>query len=270
MENGGRALIDGLRGRRSVALTGAGVSTESGIPDYRSPEARPRTPIRGPEFVRSAAVRRRYWARSMVGWEKLRAARPGAAHVALAALEQSGAVAGIITQNVDGLHGDAGSRRVVELHGSIAEVVCLACGTVEPRAAVQARMRAQNGDLLEAPAAPDGDADLAGEQIDRVVVPVCLACGGVLKPRVVFFGDNVPRPVVDEAFALLAEGDALLVAGTSLAVFSGYRFLLRAVERGMPVVIINRGSVRGEEHAVIKVEASTGETLAALARELTR
>lgn len=268
MENGSSALLDALRGGRIVALTGAGVSTESGIPDYRSPEARPRTPVRGPEFVRSAAVRRRYWTRSMVGWERLREARPGPAHVALAAMEQCGAVAGIITQNVDGLHGAAGSRRVVELHGSIGEVVCLACGTVEPRAAVQARMRRENGDWIEAPAAPDGDADLPDELIARVVVPVCLACGGVLKPRVVFFGDNVPRPVVDEAFALLTEGDALLVAGTSLAVFSGYRFLLRAVERAMPVVIINRGPVRGEEHAVIKVEASTGETLAALARDL--
>jgi NAD-dependent SIR2 family protein deacetylase len=258
-----------LRGRRVVALTGAGVSTESGIPDYRSPEslARARRPTHGPEFVRSAAVRRRYWARAFVGWARMRGARPGAAHLALARLEAGGAVAGLITQNVDRLHHAAGSRRVTELHGALAETVCLDCGAVEDRDALQLRMREANPGWQDdpGPMAPDGDADLADDRIADFAVPECRACGGVLKPKVVFFGDNVPRPVVDEAFARLAEADALLVAGTSLAVFSGYRFLLRAVERGLPVVIVNRGPVRGEEHAALKIEASTGDTLAALA-----
>jgi NAD-dependent SIR2 family protein deacetylase len=263
-------LAERLRGRRVVALTGAGVSTESGIPDYRSPEslARPRRPTHGPEFARSAAVRRRYWARGFVGWARMRAARPGAAHLALARLEEAGTLAGLITQNVDRLHHVAGSRRVTELHGALAEVVCLECGAVEDRDAVQLRMREANPGWRDdpGPMAPDGDADLGDDRIAGFVVPTCGACGGTLKPRVVFFGDSVPRAVVDEAFARLAEAEVLLVAGTSLAVFSGYRFLLRAVERGLPIVIVNRGPVRGEEHAALKIEASTGETLAALAR----
>jgi len=267
-------LAERLRGRRVVALTGAGVSTESGIPDYRSPEAlaRPRRPTHGPEFVRSAAVRRRYWARAFVGWTRMRGARPGAAHLALARLEERGAVAGLITQNVDRLHHAAGSRRVTELHGALAEVICLDCRAVEDRDAVQARMRAQNPGWQDdpGPMAPDGDADLTDDRIAGFSVPSCRACGGMLKPRVVFFGDNVPRPVVDEAFARLAEAEALLVAGTSLAVFSGYRFLLRAAERGLPIVIVNRGPVRGEEHAALKIDSSTGATLAALAARLDR
>jgi NAD-dependent SIR2 family protein deacetylase len=265
-------LADRLRGRRVVALTGAGVSTESGIPDYRSPEAlaRPRRPIHGPDFARSADMRRRYWARAMVGWERFGRARPGAAHHALARLEASGAIAGLITQNVDRLHRTAGSRRVVELHGALAEVACLACGVIEERDALQHRMRAVNGGWIDdaARAAPDGDADLDDAVVAAFTPPLCLGCEGPLKPRVVFFGDNVPKPVVDEAFAMVDEAGALLVAGTSLAVFSGYRFLRRAAERGVAIVIVNRGPVRGEEHAAMKVEASTGATLEALAGRL--
>jgi NAD-dependent SIR2 family protein deacetylase len=267
-----RALGERLRGRRVVALTGAGVSTESGIPDYRSPEARARarSPIHGPEFVRSAAIRRRYWARAMVGWESFRRARPGPAHVAIARLEDAGVVTRVITQNVDRLHHAAGSRRVIELHGALAEVECLACGALEDRDAVQARMRAANRGWSEGlgRVAPDGDADLADDAIGAFQVPACIPCGGDLKPRVVFFGENVARAVVDDAFASVDACEALLVAGTSLAVFSGYRFLRRAAERGVPIAIVNRGPVRGEEHAEVKIEASTGAALEELARHL--
>lgn len=257
-----------LRGRRVAALTGAGISTESGIPDYRSPEAstKPRRPLHGPEFVKSAALRQRYWARAMVGWERFRLAAPGASHRALAALEGAGVVTGIVTQNVDRLHHAAGSRAVTELHGALAEVVCLSCGALDEREAVQERMRRANPSWPRgsAPIAPDGDADLSNEDLLSFTVPSCLSCGGVLKPRVVFFGENVSRPVVDEAFERVDTAEALLVCGTSLAVFSGFRFLRRAKERAIPIVIVNRGPVRGEEHAEVKIEASTGDTLRAL------
>jgi len=265
-------LCELVRGKTVVALTGAGLSTESGIPDYRSPEAlaRPRRPIQGPEFVRSEAVRRRYWARSALGWERMRRAEPNEGHRALAALERSGVVVHVITQNVDRLHRKGGSRNVTELHGALEEVGCLGCGALEDRDALQGRMLVLNpgwttGDV---PAAPDGDAELPADREERFVVPPCGRCGGVLKPRVVFFGDNVPRPIVDEAFHATDTAGVLLVVGSSLAVFSGYRFLRRAVERGTPVAIVNRGPVRGEEHAAVKVEASTGSTLDALARTL--
>lgn len=268
------ALVDRLRGRHFAVLTGAGVSTESGIPDYRSPAsaARERRPIHGPEFVRSAVLRRRYWARAMAGWERFRLAQPGPSHRALAELEDGGVVSGLVTQNVDRLHHAAGSRRVTELHGALAEVVCLDCGALDGRDAVQARMRDLNPGWLDGPSpmAPDGDADLPDELVERFVVPSCVACGGVLKPNVVFFGHNVARPVVDEAYDVIARADALLVAGTSLAVFSGYRFLLRAAERQIPIFIVNRGPVRGEERAELKIEESTGDTLRLLAVKLAR
>jgi NAD-dependent SIR2 family protein deacetylase len=259
-----------VRGKSVVALTGAGLSTESGIPDYRSPEALARglrRPIHGPEFVRSEAVRKRYWARSALGWERMRLAEPNAGHRAIAELERRGVVAHVVTQNVDRLHHKAGSRRVTELHGALAEVACLSCGAVESRDALQARILALNPGWgsLSAPTAPDGDADLPSDVIDAFVVPPCERCAGVLKPRVVFFGDNVARPVVDEAFAAVDAADVLLVVGSSLSVFSGYRFLRRAVERGIPVAIVNRGPVRGEEHATIKLDASAGAALDALA-----
>jgi NAD-dependent SIR2 family protein deacetylase len=255
-----------------VVLTGAGVSTESGIPDYRSPEAltRTRRPIHGPEFVRSPELRRRYWARAMAGWERFRGATPGPAHRAIAELEARGLADRVITQNVDRLHQAAGSRKVLELHGALAEVVCLACGQVERRDEVQARMRRLNERWIDgdAPLAPDGDAELPEDLVARFVVPPCLACGGPLKPRVVFFGENVERSVVDDAFASVDAARVLLVAGTSLAVFSGYRFLRRAAERGIPILIVNRGPVRGEERAAVKIEASTGETLSAIVERI--
>jgi NAD-dependent deacetylase sirtuin 4 len=271
-------LADRVARGRVVVLTGAGVSTESGIPDYRSPEAlaRPRRPITGPEFLRSAAVRRRYWARASAGWERIRLARPGPAHQAIAALERRGAVTCVITQNVDRLHQAAGSRHVVELHGALAEVTCLDCGRFEDRDVVQSRLREANAAwnvrhataATDAQAAPDGDADLSDEAVATFEVPHCATCGGVLKPHVVFFGESVPRIVVDRAFAALDDADALLVAGTSLAVFSGYRFLRRAAERGIWIGIVNRGPVRGEDQAALKIEASTGRVLTELASAL--
>ena len=262
--------LDLLHGRRVVTLTGAGVSTESGIPDYRSPEALargPRRTIQGPEFVRSEALRRRYWARAMAGWERFRLARPGPSHRALAELEDAGIVSALITQNVDRLHHAAGSRRITELHGALAEVVCLDCGAIEERDLVQLRMNQLNASWIDGPVpmAPDGDADLPDHLVESFVIPTCLRCDGVLKPNVVFFGDNVPRFIVEEAYAHVDAAEALLVTGTSLTVFSSYRFLLRAAERKIPIVIVNRGPVRGEEQATLKLEATTGETLSALA-----
>jgi NAD+-dependent protein deacetylase sirtuin 4 len=267
-------LVELVRGRAVLALTGAGLSTESGIPDYRGPEALarpPRRPILGPEFERSETLRRRYWARSALGWERMRLAQPNRGHRALATLEQRAVVTRVVTQNVDRLHHKAGSRKVTELHGALAEVACLVCGAVEERDALQARLLALNPGWTshEVTTAPDGDADLPPERLAGFQVAACTGCGGVLKPRVVFFGDTVPRAVVGEAFAAVDAAELLLVVGSSLAVYSGYRFLRRAVERRIPVAIVNRGPVRGEEHAALKIEASTGATLDALAGALT-
>jgi NAD-dependent SIR2 family protein deacetylase len=206
----------------------------------------------------------------MAGWERFRHARPGPAHEALAHLEARGRINAVITQNVDRLHQAAGSRNVIELHGALAEVVCVACGALEDRDAYQVRLRAANPAWSDraGPVAPDGDADLPDEAIAGFDVPPCLRCGGAQRPRVVLFGENVARSIVDEAFASVDACEALLVAGTSLAVFSGFRFLRRAVERGVPIAIVNRGPVRGQEHARVKVEASTGAVLRELARLL--
>ena len=274
------ALLDLLRGRRAVVLAGAGCSTESGIPDYRGPEAsmRTRKPMQYQEFVRSEAGRARYWARSSVGWTRVSAARPNAAHHALARLEEGGAVRGIITQNVDGLHHAAGSRRVVELHGTLAAVQCLACGRAEPRPAFQERLLAANGEWAErlargtaeagAETAPDGDAELTGWTPDGFRVPGCEACGGVVKPDVVFFGENVPARTVEEAWELFAEADVLLVAGSSLTVYSGRRFVYRAQQEGVPIGIVNLGPTRADEMAAAKVEGTLGQVLPRLAEAL--
>jgi NAD-dependent SIR2 family protein deacetylase len=259
------ALAALLTRRRFVALTGAGCSTESGIPDYRGPETqrRARNPIQGREFGRSAEIRRRYWARAVVGWERFSKAAPNPAHIALAELEQGGALKAIITQNVDGLHHAAGSRHVIELHGTLGEVTCLACGEVEPRASLQERLLEENPGWLSLAAeiAPDGDADLPAEHVSRFAVAPCLTCQGPLKPRVVFFGENVPRPIVDAAFALVDEAEALLVVGSSLAVFSGYRFVRRAAERRIPIAMVNLGPARGDELCAVRVDGKAGEVL---------
>ncbi len=295
-------LLDVLRGRRIVVLAGAGCSTESGIPDYRGPEGslRTRRPIQYQEFVRGEATRARYWARSAIGWARMTQAQPNAGHRALAALEARGIVRGVITQNVDGLHQTAGSRRVVELHGSLALVRCLGCGLEESRDAYQQRLWALNpewrarwltavpvapgaegdpgdpGDPASDPAlgsgvesAPDGDVELgAGASAGFRVAP-CPGCGGIVKPDVVFFGENVPAPRVEDAWRLFDEGEVLLVVGSSLTVYSGRRFVYRACERGIPVAIVNLGPTRADELAAAKVEGRVGDVLPRVAEALT-
>lgn len=261
-----------LRGRRTVVLTGAGCSTESGIPDYRGPgtRARARNPIQHREFLQRPEVRARYWARSLLGWPRFASASPNAAHLALAKLEQEGHVPGLITQNVDRLHHAAGSSRVIELHGALARVRCLDCGEPEARDGLQARLLALNPDFTHEvmELRPDGDAELSSEALHTFQVPACSGCGGTLKPDVVFFGDNVPPPTVAAAFSMVEESDALLVVGSSLAIYSGYRFLMRASERRMPIAIVNLGECRGTELADVRVEASAGDVLPRLAQAL--
>jgi len=266
-------LVELLRGRRIVALAGAGCSTESGIPDYRGPDGshRARKPMQYSEFVGSDAARARYWARSAVGWRRVSAARPNAAHAALARLEAGGLLRGVITQNVDGLHQAAGSRRVLELHGSLSAVRCLECGAALHRDAFQSELRTLNPAwaawLASHPveSAPDGDAEVPAEAVECFRVPACPGCGGVLKPDVVFFGENVPAARVDEAWRLYGEGEALLVVGSSLTVYSGRRFLYRARDEGVPVAIVNLGPTRGDEMAAAKVEGRLGAVLPMLA-----
>jgi NAD+-dependent protein deacetylase sirtuin 4 len=264
-------LVELAQDRRIVALTGAGCSTESGIPDYRGVDApsRRRAPMQHREFMDRPDARRRYWARSAIGWPRFSEARPNAGHDALAALEADGPLAGIITQNVDGLHQAAGSQAVVELHGALARVRCLACAAVTPRAALQERLLELNPDFRHgfAVLAPDGDADLLDDLVAGFVVAAC-PCGGTLTPDVVFFGGNVARPTLDAAWSLFDRAELLLVIGSSLAVFSGLRFVRRAVERGVPVAIVNHGATRGDEHAAVLVDARVGVALPALARAL--
>ena len=265
-------LIDLLRSRRTVVLSGAGCSTESGIPDYRGPETRrrARNPIQYRAFIDDPAARQRYWARSAIGWPRLSAAQPNAGHHALARLEQAGLVCGVITQNVDRLHHAAGSRRVVELHGALADVRCLDCGTVELRTRLQRRMLAQNPGWTRRTAelAPDGDAELGLEAGAAFLVPGCRRCDGVLKPDVVFFGESVPRERVDAAWRLFDEAEVLLVVGSSLAVFSGYRFVLKAAKAHRPIAMVNLGPTRGDALVAVRVEAPTGTVLPRLATAL--
>ena len=264
-------LIDLLAGKRFVALTGAGCSTESGIPDYRGGgRTGPRNPIQHDAFMRSADVRRRYWARATLGWARFSGAEPNAGHRALAALEASGTLAGVITQNVDRLHQRAGSRRVVELHGALADVICLRCGRREPRHEVHARMVGANPGWLEtAPEIhPDGDAELDAGRVADFAVVGCRLCGGELKPDVVFFGGSVAEPTLAAAWDLFDQAEVLLVIGSSLAVYSGFRFVRRAQERALPVALVNIGPTRADEIAAAKVSASVGEILPRLASAL--
>lgn len=253
-----------LEGRRVCVLTGAGCSTRSGIPDYRGPETRrrARNPIQHRAFVRDATARQRYWARSMVGWPRFCRAEPNATHRLLAVAEAAGHVTGVITQNVDRLHHRAGTRQVVELHGSLSEVRCLTCDVVELRAELQERLEMLNPGWAdrEVELAPDGDAEL--ERVAGFVVPACQACGGVLKPDVVFFGENVPASTVDAAWRLYEKGEVLLVVGSSLTVFSGYRFVRRASKEGRPVAIVNLGPTRGDPEAAVVVDGEASVVLA--------
>jgi NAD+-dependent protein deacetylase sirtuin 4 len=268
-------LLDVLGGRRIVVLAGAGCSTESGIPDYRGTGApRRRAPVQYQEFVRSESARARYWARSSIGWPRMCAAQPNDGHRALARMEQSGRVAGLITQNVDGLHHAAGSRRVVELHGSLSAVRCIDCACTVHRDAFQKSLLELNaGWPLPARAdsvatAPDGDAELPDEMLESFRVPPCAACAGIMKPHVVFFGENVPSSVVGEAWEVFADGDVLLVTGSSLAVYSGRRFIHRASRDGIPLAIINRGPTRADDVAAVKIDGALGTVLPALADAL--
>jgi NAD-dependent SIR2 family protein deacetylase len=261
-------LADLISGGNVVILSGAGLSTESGIPDYRGPTglARRAQPMTYQAFTGGAAARQRYWARSHQGWRHIARAAPNAGHHAVAELERRGLLAGIITQNVDGLHQAAGARRVVELHGSLDRVRCLGCGERTPRADLGRRLRAANPDWVASVARvnPDGDVALPDDQVRGFRVVDCLGCGGLLKPDVVFFGENVPRPRVDECYSLVGRSAALVVLGSSLTVMSGYRFVRHAAKVGVPVVIINQGSTRGDGHAMITVDAPLGQTLADL------
>jgi NAD-dependent SIR2 family protein deacetylase len=281
-----RLLADFIENaKRLVVLTGAGCSTGSGIPDYRSPGGAwtRHKPIYYSAFVRSAEVRRFYWARSYRGWPRFDRARPNAAHRALAQLEREGRVHQLITQNVDDLHQEAGSRAVVQLHGRNRVVVCLDCGGELPREEMQERLRQRNADWLaaarwdgldphlnpdEADFAPDGDAAVAQHVVAGFEVPECHRCGGVLKPAVVFFGESVPREKVDYAMSRVDEADALLVVGSSLTVWSGFRFAKRAHERGTPIAIVNIGPTRADDLASLKIEEECGEVLSAVSGQL--
>jgi NAD-dependent SIR2 family protein deacetylase len=266
-------LIDLVVGGDVAVLSGAGLSTESGIPDYRGPSglARRAEPMTYQAFTGAAADRRRYWARSHLGWRHVALARPNAGHLAVAELERRGRLTGVITQNVDGLHQAAGAREVIELHGSLSRVICLGCGERTARRRLDERLRAANpgwaaraARIDEAQVNPDGDAVLTGDQVAGFLVVDCEGCGGLLKPDVVFFGENVPRPRVDECYRLVERSRALVVLGSSLTVMSGLRFVRHAAKLGVPVVIVNQGATRGDVHAVATLDAPLGATLSAL------
>lgn len=255
---------------RLFVITGAGVSAPSGIGTYRDHDGswqRP-APVQHQDFVSRAAARRRYWARSLMGWPSFERAEPNPAHRALAGLERLGRIGLLVTQNVDGLHQRAGQRRLLELHGSLARVVCLDCGASTTRREVQTWLEARNPFLLDACAvpAPDGDADLSGREDDaRVQVPDCGRCGGLLKPDVVFYGDSVPKPRVEQAFAALDRADAVLVVGSSLMVYSSFRFCRRAAERGIPMAGVNLGRTRADDWFACKLESDCAIVLPRLA-----
>jgi NAD-dependent SIR2 family protein deacetylase len=270
-----------------LVLSGAGISTESGIPDYRGPTglARRAQPMTYQEFTRSPAGRQRYWARSHLGWRHIAGAEPNAGHRAVAELDRRGLLSGIITQNVDGLHQAAGARHVTELHGNLGSVVCLRCGQRTPRTELDARLRAANpgwdaelrqagasrsarpepanppGEAAARPLNPDGDAEVEADAVSLFRVVDCESCGGLLKPDVVFFGENVPPPRVARCHELVGRSAALLVLGSSLTVMSGYRFVRQAAKLGLPVAIVNQGPTRGDCHAVVTIDARLGQAL---------
>jgi NAD-dependent SIR2 family protein deacetylase len=267
-------LINVLAGQRVAVLTGAGLSTDSGIPDYRGPDSPPSNPMTIGQFTSDAVFRQRYWARNHVGWRHMDATLPNAGHRALATLERAGVVTGVITQNVDLLHTKAGSQTVIDLHGTYARVACLQCGDTITRAALADQLETLNPGFVERAeklggiaVAPDADAMVTETESFRYVD--CPRCGGMLKPDIVYFGESVPKERVAQAYSLVDAADALLVAGSSLTVFSGLRFVRHAVAKGMPVAIVNRGATRGDALASVKVDGGCSELLALLADELT-
>ncbi|MFI9504447.1 NAD-dependent protein deacetylase [Nocardia sp. NPDC052566] len=265
-------LVELLTGRRVVVLTGAGLSTDSGIPDYRGPSSPPRNPMTYQQFVGDAAFRQRYWARNHVGWRRMDASRPNPGHRALARLERMGVVTGLITQNVDLLHTKAGSRRVIDLHGTYARVCCLACGALISRMALAERLEAANPGFADGvltdgvEVAPDADAVVTDTESFRMVD--CERCGGMLKPDIVYFGESVPKERVGAAYDLVDNADAMLVAGSSLTVMSGLRFVRHAAKQAKPVVIVNRGNTRGDELSTLTMDLGCSATLTALADSL--
>lgn len=266
-------LVSALAGQRLAVLTGAGLSTDSGIPDYRGPDSPPSNPMTIRQFTSDPDYRQRYWARNHVGWRHMHSTLPNAGHRALAELERAGTVLGVITQNVDLLHTKAGSRRVVNLHGTYAHVVCLACGFGMPRSELAEELEALNPGFTERAEAVGGiavapDADAWVDETDSFRFVDCHRCGGMLKPDIVYFGESVPKSVVDEAYALVDEADAMLVAGSSLTVFSGLRFVRHAAAQGKTVAIVNRGRTRGDNLATVKVDGGCSELLVLLADEL--
>ena len=268
-----QALHRLLGAGRVLVLTGAGISTDSGIPDYRGPDGKLRaaTPMTYDRFAASAAERRRYWARSHLGWARVARAMPNASHLAVTALQREGLLTGVVTQNVDGLHTAAGTRDVIDLHGRLDAVVCLRCGVRRPRLDIALRLDAVNPGFREAMSndaavmRPDGDVVLPDERVAGFRVVDCRICGGVLKPDVVFFGETVPRDRFARGLAAVRESAALLVLGSSLAVGSGYRFVTAAAHAGAAVAIVNRGPTRGDRHATLKLDAPLAEVLAAVA-----
>lgn len=257
-----------LSQRRVFVLTGAGISTGSGIPDYRGADGewKGRSPMTYQSFVENPARRARYWARSFVGWPAVAGARPNRGHEALATLEQRDHISMLVTQNVDGLHQRTGQREVIDLHGRLDQVICLDCRLRVPRAIIQQRLLAKYPHWTHhrAAVAPDGDADLEGVDLDDFQAPTCDACGGLLKPDVVFFGENVPRVRLAKALAALQDCDAMLVVGSSLMVYSGYRFARLAREADLPLAILTRGITRADDIATLKLDAEAGATLAAV------
>ena len=266
-------LLDVVAAGNVLVLSGAGLSTESGIPDYRGPTglARRATPMTYQTFTGSAAARRRYWARSHLGWRHIAAAVPNRGHHAVAELGRRGLLAGIITQNVDGLHQAAGASEVTELHGSLHRVLCLSCGQRTARTDLDRRLAAANPCWSAGSAAsinPDGDAVLADDTVESFQVAGCASCHGVLKPDVVFFGENVPRPRVEACYAMVERAGSLVVLGSSLTVMSGFRYVRHAANRQVPVVIVNQGPTRGDAYAAATLDAPLGQALTALVAAL--
>lgn len=260
------------RHRRLFVLSGAGCSTPSGIPDYRDHrgEWKRRHPVQYRDFLSNERTRRRYWLRSMLGWPRVASARPNGAHRALARLESAGRLEGVVTQNVDGLHQRAGSRRVTDLHGRLDTVVCLACGKRDEREAYQHVLEELNPHVqsLSGHTAPDGDVDLEGIDVEGFRVPSCPHCGGLVKPDVVFFGESVPRARVDQTLRLLAEATGVLVVGSSLMVYSGYRFCRAAAAEGKPIAAVNLGRTRADALITLKIDADCEAILQALMARL--
>lgn len=251
-----------LAAKKIAVLTGAGMSTDSGIPDYRGAGRTARHPMTFDSFMGSAAAQQKYWARSFVGWSRIALAKPNAGHFALALAESHGLISAVVTQNVDGLHQAAGSKNVVDLHGRLDRVRCMVCLAVHNRASVEHQMRELNPDFKPSTNfefTPDGDAEV--ENTSKFVIPTCLHCRGMLKPDVVFFGESVPAELVAKSYAEIDRADALLVAGTSLTVNSGMRFVRHAAKANKPVVIVNLGFTKGDEYALAKIEANTSLAL---------